>query len=103
MHVIERYRLIDAEEARAAQERHEQTAGRLGGKEGNTSFVTGYKKGLQIQVTVDDPNIFTAQWSANLTYRRTQDPWDERTCAENNTEVLHQGFEHPQIADKSDF
>ena len=32
MHVIERYRLIDDEEARAAQERHEQTAGRLGGK-----------------------------------------------------------------------
>src|SRR6185312_9291254 len=31
MHVVERYRLIDAEEARSAQERHEQTAGRVGG------------------------------------------------------------------------
>jgi hypothetical protein len=103
MHVIERYRLIDAEEARAVQERHEQTAGRLGGKEGNTSFVPGYKKGLQIQATVDDPNIFTRQWSANLTYRRTQDPWEERICAENNTEVLHQGFEHVPTADKPDF
>ena len=103
MHVIERYRLIDDEEARAAQERHEQTAGRLGGKAGNTSFVPGYKKGLQIQVTIDDPNIYTTQWSGNVTYRRTQDPWEERICAENASQGHHEGIEHPPTADKPDF
>ena len=103
MHVVERYRLIDADEASAAQDRQEKIAGRLGGKEGNTSFDPESKKGLQIQVIIDDPNIFTAPWSANVTFRPTLVPWDERICAENNTEVLHQGFEHVPTADKPDF
>ena len=103
MHVIERYRLIDADEARAAQARHEQVAGRAGGQEGNYSFDPAEKKGLQIQVTVDDPNIFTKHWTGNLTYRRTRAPWEERVCAENNTDVLHQGFEHVPTAEKADF
>ena len=103
MHVIERYRLIDDEEARAAQERHEQTSGRLGGKAGNTSFVPGYKKGLQIQVTIDDPNTYTTQWSGNVTYRLTQDSWEERICAENAAQGHHEGIEHPPTADKPDF
>jgi hypothetical protein len=103
MHVIERYRLIGADEARAAQERHEQTAGRTGGKEGNWPFDPDEKKGLQIQVTVDDPNIFTRQWFGNLNYRRTLSPWEERICAENNSDVLHQGFEHVPTAEKPDF
>ena len=103
MHVIERYRLIDDEEARAAQERHEQTAGRLGGKAGNTSFVPGAKKGLQIQVTIDDPNTYTAQWSGNVTYRLAQDPWEERICAENASLGHPEGIEHPPTADRPDF
>ena len=103
MHVIERYRLIDDEDARVAQERHEQTAGRLGGKQGNTSFVSGYKKGLQIQVTIDDPNIYTTPWSGNVTYRRTQEPFEERICAENASLGHHEGIEHPSTADRPDF
>lgn len=103
MHVIERYHLIDADEARAAQERHEQTAGRTGGKEGNWAFDPGEKRGLQIEVTVDDPGIFTTQWSGNLTYRHTLAAWEERVCAENNTDVLHQGFEHVPTAEQPDF
>ena len=103
MHVIERYRLIDDEEARAAQERHEQTAGRLGGKAGNTSFVPGYKKGLQVQATIDDPNNYTTQWSGHVSYRRTQEPFEERICAENASQGHHEGIEHPPIAGKPDF
>ena len=103
MHVIERYRVIDANEAAAAQARHEQTSGRTGGKEGNWPFDPEDKKGLQIQVTIEDPNVFTTRWSGNLTYRRTMLPWEERVCAENNSDVLHQGFEHVPTADKPDF
>ena len=103
MHVIERYRLIDDEEARAAQELHEQASGRLGGKTGNTSFVSGSKKGLQVQVTIDDPNTYTAPWSAIVTYRLTQDSWDERICAENASLGGHEGIEHPPTAGRPDF
>jgi len=103
MHVVERYRLIDAEEARRAQERHEQTAGRVGGPTGNTSFVPGYKKGLQVHVTVEDPNTYTAPWSGDVTYLRTQEPWDERICAESASRGRHEGIEHPPTADKADF
>jgi hypothetical protein len=103
MHVIERFRLIDADEARAAQERHEQTSGRTGGKDGNWPFDPDHKKGLQVQVTVDDPNIYNSPWSANLTYRRTLLGWEERICAENNSDVLHQGFEHVPTAERPDF
>ena len=103
MHVVERFRLIDAHEARAAQERHEHPSGRTGGKVGNWPFDPGHKKGLQIQVTVDDPNIYTTQWTGNLTYRRTLLGWAERICAENNSDVLRQGFEHVPTAEKPDF
>ena len=103
MHVIERYRVIGDDEARAAQERHEATSGRTGGKEGNWILDPNATKGLQIQVTVDDPNIYTARWFGNLTYRPTFMAWEERACAENNSDVLHQGFEHVPTAEKPDF
>jgi hypothetical protein len=103
MHVIERYRLIDDKEARAAQERHEQIAGRTGGKEGNTSFVPGYPKGLQVHVTIDDPNTYTTQWSGDITYRFTRAGFDERVCADNASLGRHLGIEHPPTAATPDF
>jgi hypothetical protein len=103
MHVIERYRLIDVEEARVAQERQEQITGRLGGKAGNWRFDPNYGKGLQVEVTIDDPNTYTMPWSAKITYRRTLAPWEERICAESASRGLHEGIEHPPSADKPDF
>ena len=99
MHVVERYRLIDAAQAREAQERQEKTNGGFTG----SPYDTGYGKGLQVQVTVEDPKVFTTPWSANVTYRHVVRPWQESVCAENNTDVLHQGFEHVPTADKPDF
>jgi hypothetical protein len=103
MHVTERYRLISDREARAAQERHEQTSGRTGGKEGNTSFVPGYDKGLRVHVTIDDPNTYTTPWSGDITYRFTRDPFDERICADNASVGRHLGIEHPPTAGRPDF
>jgi hypothetical protein len=103
MHVVERYRLIDAKEAREAQERHEKTAGRVGDTPQGVPFDPAYGKGLQLTVMIDDPNVFTAPWSGNVTYRRSMRPWVEVVCAENNTDVLHQGFERVPQADKPDF
>lgn len=77
--------------------------GRIGGARGNTSFVEGYKHGLQVHVTIDDPNTYTAQWSADVTYRFTNDLWEERICAENASQGITLGIEHPPLAEKADF
>lgn len=103
MHVTERYRLISDGEARAAQARHERIAGRTGGKEGNTSFVPGYARGLQVHVTIDDPNTYTRQWSGDITYRFTRAAFDERVCADNASLGRHLGIEHPPTAGRPDF
>ena len=103
MHVVERYRLISDADARAAQARHEQIAGRTGGKEGNTSFVPGYAKGLQVHVTVDDPNTYTMPWSGYVTYRFTKAGFDERVCADNASLGRNLGIEHPPTAVTADF
>jgi hypothetical protein len=103
MHTVERYRLIDGKEALEAQARAEQMSGRVGGDAGFTPLGAVYGEGLRIEVTIDDPNVFTTPWSGNVTYRRVHAPWEERVCAENNTDVLHQGFEHVPTADRPDF
>jgi hypothetical protein len=99
LHLVERYRLIDAKEAEEALERHEKTAGPVGA----LVVDPDYGRGLRIEVTIEDPNVFTTPWSANVTYRRVLRSWVETICAENNTDVLHQGFEHVPTADKPDF
>jgi len=103
MHVVERYRLIDAAEAREALARQEKIAGRVGGDQGVAPVDAEYAKALEVQLTIEDPNVFTTPWSANVTYRRVKRQWNESVCAENNTDVLHQGFEHVPQAEKPDF
>jgi hypothetical protein len=41
------------------------------------------KPGLQVEITVEDPGVFTAPWSALITYRHAQGTWPEAVCAEN--------------------
>jgi hypothetical protein len=103
MHVVERYRLIDAAPAREALARQESIAGRVGGEPGVAPIDTEYGKALEVILTIDDPKVFTTPWSAKVTYRRVKRAWNESVCAENNTDVLHQGFEHVPEAAKPDF
>ena len=103
MHTVERYRLIDAKDAQNAMERHEKTAGRINAEAGVAPIDTSFDKGLEVDVTVDDPNVFTMPWTAKATYRHMLRDWVETLCAENNTDVLHQGFEHIPTADRPDF
>jgi hypothetical protein len=106
LHVVERYRLIDYEAAREAQQR----GGKVNSRPGGGSIGEGwapdpsYKgKGLQLQFTVEDAGVFTTAWSATKTYRRVSRGWPENVCAENphryNTE------KEPAVprADKPDF
>src|SRR5258707_6621256 len=41
------------------------------------------KPGLQVEITVDDPAVFTTPWSGLMTYRHVQGEWPEAVCAEN--------------------
>jgi hypothetical protein len=87
LHVVERYRLIDGAESVEAVRKHRrafttdpaQVRYDIYGAE--FDWDTG-KKGLQVEVTVDDPKIFTRPWSGLMTYR-PQTRWPEMVCAEN--------------------
>ena len=80
LHVVERYRLIYYDTAKAAQERSEKEWPRVG-----DNIDRSYRgKGLQLEFTVEDPNMFTVPWSATQTYlKAARAAWEERICAEN--------------------
>jgi hypothetical protein len=85
MHVIERYRLVDYEAAREGQIRglHENFYIGSGGDAG-TPLDPGYRgKGLKLEFTVEDDDVFTTPWTATVTYRRALGALGENVCAEN--------------------
>jgi hypothetical protein len=86
LHLVERYRLIDIEQAKLDMDRHEKRAGRVGGPPGATPYDPKSDKALQLEYTVEDPEVFNMPWSARVTYRRTALPWSEQICAENIVE-----------------
>ena len=47
--------------------------------------------GAELELNVEDPGIFTAPWSANVTYRRVMPGFNEGACAENNVDMFHSG------------
>jgi hypothetical protein len=98
LHLVERYRLIDVAEAKAAMEAHQRRAGFAGA----APFDPNYK-GLRLEYTVEDPNVFTTPWSALITYRRTAQPWAEQVCAENIVEYWPGMNIGVPKADKPDF
>jgi hypothetical protein len=104
LHVVERYRLIDGAEAKAAQERYEKFDGRLNAAP-RLVDPDMTKKGLQIYVTVEDPNTFTTPWSGYVTYRRMSPnmSWLEQVCAENPNEYYKDRWIGLPKADKPDF
>jgi hypothetical protein len=87
MHVVERYRLIDAKEAQAALDAH----AKIDGTTGPMVADPAYDKALRVELEIDDRNVFTAPWSANVSYRRVIRAWNEGVCAENNVDMLKQG------------
>jgi hypothetical protein len=103
LHVVERYRLIDQDAAKDAVERHEAKSGRIPPEASGIAVDPDYRgKALQIEVTVDDPNVFTTPWKALVTYQRAASEWPEYICAENLLEP--DGVERNQLtAEAPDF
>jgi hypothetical protein len=100
MHVVERYRLIDAKEAQAALDRQLSVVGTTGPMAPDRN----YDKALRIELKVEDPQIFTTPWNANVTYRKVIRGYNEGACAENNVDMFHLGdLKHVPTANRPDF
>jgi hypothetical protein len=103
LHVTERYRLIDYEAAKAAQERNIRDAGPVATEQAATIDENYKGKGLQVEFTVTDPNVFKQSWSGSATYGKSDDIWVENVCAENMHEYYFNRESSVPKADKPDF
>jgi hypothetical protein len=83
LHVVERYRMIDYADARAAQERALREYGPPATEQGAIVDRDYKGKGLQVRFTVEDKNMFVMPWSGLATYLRAAGEWVENVCAEN--------------------
>jgi hypothetical protein len=87
MHVIERYRLIDGARAKADVAAYEKADGSIGGRPPNGYMNPDVSlKGLRLEVTMEDPKVFTQPLTAVVTYRPLTVGWREAVCAENPVE-----------------
>ncbi len=103
LHVVERYRLIDYEAAKEAQERAAKHNFTIPVTDFGWLPYPDYKgKGLQLQFTVEDEGAFTMAWSATVTYRRPLAEWPEFICAESRDMFPGNAAAIP-TADKPDF
>jgi hypothetical protein len=101
MHVVERYRLIDYDDAKAALVRNNKENIKIS----EMDFDRNYRgKHLQLVFTVEDEGVFTQPWSATVTYARPSHEWEEHVCAENTLGFYSTGREAAvPTASKPDF
>jgi hypothetical protein len=84
MHVVERYRLINGDLAKRAMDEHaKDNRANPDNFYGITMDPAYNGSGLQVEVTVDDPGIYTRTWSGKVTYSRPVGGFAEVICAEN--------------------
>jgi hypothetical protein len=100
LHVVERYRFIDGGAAAEAQKKKGTIVDLNAYGRGDIDPDTT-KRGLQVEITVEDEGVFTMPWTAQVTYRPITGEWPEVVCAENPV-FLGTGAKIP-IADKLDF
>jgi hypothetical protein len=98
LHVVERYRLVDYDEAKDAMQRGMKENRRAGGPY-NPNYADKY---LQVQFTIEDSGAFTTPWTAIMIYLRDRDEWPEIACAENRFAFHHESDDLPH-ADRPDF
>jgi len=100
LHVVERYRLLDYDDAKDSLARNDKENFRAAG--GAEIDPNDRGKVLQLHFTVEDEGVFTMPWTATITYRRNVGEWTELICAENPREAAGKDSFVPH-ADKSDF
>jgi hypothetical protein len=99
LHVVERYRLLDYEDAKEGLERDAKENQRP-----PVGIDRNYRgKHLQLRFTVEDPGVFTMPWTATITYGRGSDEWPETVCAENRHEYYNNKESEVPTAENPDF
>ena len=99
LHVVERYRLVDYEEAKEGLERDAKE-----NQHPPVGIDRNYRgKHLQLYFTVEDEGVFTMPWSATITYGRGSNDWPEIVCAENTHEYYNNKESDVPRADTPDF
>lgn len=88
LHVIEKFHPVDNAAARAFAERGIAENGLVAGDNGDGVELDPNDRGpgLQLEITVEDPGMFTRPWTGTVTYRRPAAAWAESVCAENTHE-----------------
>ena len=99
LHIVERYRLRDYDDVKDALERNKKENWMF------TGDVWSKHRGkfLQAQVTVEDEGVFTAPFTATLTYVPNPGPMEESICAENTHEYYNNKDSDVPKAGKPDF
>ncbi len=98
LHVVERYRLLDYEDAKEAIARDAKENRRPA-----ADIDRNYRgKYLQVHFTVEDEGAFTTPWTATITYGRGSGKWQEIVCAEN-PHVYYSKDTNVPTAEKPDF
>jgi hypothetical protein len=103
LHVVERYRLVDYEEAKGAIERNRKENFEPPGYGGAPYDPNDRGKVLLLHFAVEDEGVFTTPWTSTITYRRSTGPWTELICAENRREYYAEKDSEVPHADKPDF
>ena len=104
MHVVERYRLIDGAVAKAQIDTYEKREGTVGGGGRDAGYHPDTNlKGLEAQVTMEDPKVFKQPLTARVTYRRLISERTEAVCADNPVEHYKDEWIGLPRADRPDF
>ena len=90
LHVVERYRLINSDDAKAALARSDKENIRVSDVAPDPNY---RGRQLQLTFTVEDEGVFTMPWSSLTTYARSLYEWQENVCAENVFEFYGGGNE----------
>jgi hypothetical protein len=102
MHVVERYRQIDGARAKADLSKYEESEGVVGGRTNGYNPDTKLT-GLRLEVTMEDPKVFTAPLTGVVTYRRLTFGWREDVCADNPVEHYKDEWIGLPVASHPDF
>jgi len=105
LHVVERYRLIDYDDAKGAIERGSKENIRFRPGVQSLEFDPAYRgKHFQLEFIVDDVGVFTQPWRATITYSVPLGSWEEHVCAESTRGYFSNGNEAAApTAERPDF
>jgi len=100
LHVVERYRLVDYDDAKDGLSRD---AKENFGVQPEIIDPNYKGKHLQLRFTVEDKEVFATPWTATMTYRPMVTEWLETACAENTNKYGTENNPDVPKADKPDY